>query len=175
MRPALRRKRGRRKANRHRHRPLATYSYQPLLSDVLYLLIAFMQAERGPMDAALDTTQFNTRLERSLKQAGDAVLKRAGYTPSQAVRALWRKAAGCAENPQAIVDLLEDAPASARPRTAEDDAARLEALRRGREEAARALAAMGFESDALPYFALDPYDELMEEFALERHAERVRP
>lgn len=127
------------------------------------------------MDAALDTTQFNTRLERSLKQAGDAVLKRAGYTPSQAVRALWRKAAGCAENPQAIVNLLEDAPASARPRTAEDDAARLEALRRGREEATQALAAMGFESDELPYFALDPYDELMEEFALERHAGGVRP
>ena len=128
------------------------------------------------MDAAVETTQFNTRLERSLKQAGDAVLKRAGYTPSQAVRALWRKAAGCAENPQAIVSLLEDAPASVRPRAAAGDATRLEALRRGREEAERALGTMGFGSEALPSFAFDPYDDLMEEFALERHAGgEVRP
>lgn len=46
------------------------------------------------MGAAAETIQFNTRIERSLKLAGDDVLKRAGYSPSQAVRALWRKAAG---------------------------------------------------------------------------------
>ena len=44
------------------------------------------------MGAAAETIQFNTRIERSLKLAGDDVLKRAGYSPSQAVRALWRKA-----------------------------------------------------------------------------------
>lgn len=128
------------------------------------------------MDAATETIQFNTRMERSLKQDGDTVLKRAGYTPSQAVRALWRKAAGCTENPQAIVNLLEDAPVSSRPSTTTDDATRLEALHRGREEAAQALAAMSFGNETLPSFAFDPYDELMEGFMLERRAdEGIRP
>lgn len=35
------------------------------------------------MGAAAETIQFNTRIERSLKLAGDDVLKRAGYSPSQ--------------------------------------------------------------------------------------------
>ena len=116
------------------------------------------------MGAAAETIQFNTRIERSLKLAGDDVLKRAGYSPSQAVRALWRKAAGCGENPSAIVNLLEESPSQ------------LEALRRGREEAARAFADMGFGSEMPSSVAFDPYDQLMEEFILERHGEEgVRP
>lgn len=35
------------------------------------------------------TVQMNTRLERSVKAGGDAVLSQCGYNPSQAVRALW--------------------------------------------------------------------------------------
>ena len=52
------------------------------------------------MGAAAETIQFNTRIERSLKLAGDDVLKRAGYSPSQAVRALWRKQQGAAKTPR---------------------------------------------------------------------------
>ena len=37
------------------------------------------------MGAAAETIQFNTRIERSLKLAGEAVFHRAGYPPSQAV------------------------------------------------------------------------------------------
>ncbi len=33
--------------------------------------------------------QMNVRMDRGLKDAGDAVLARLGMTPSQAVRALW--------------------------------------------------------------------------------------
>lgn len=33
--------------------------------------------------------QMNTRLERSIKTGGDAILNQCGYSPSQAVRALW--------------------------------------------------------------------------------------
>lgn len=36
------------------------------------------------------TVQLNTRIERSLKAGGDAVLARNGINPSDAVRALWR-------------------------------------------------------------------------------------
>lgn len=37
--------------------------------------------------------QMNTRIDRTLKERGDAALARAGFTPSQAVRALWKFAA----------------------------------------------------------------------------------
>lgn len=37
--------------------------------------------------------QINVRLDRELKEAGDRQLELAGYTPSQAVRALWGKLA----------------------------------------------------------------------------------
>lgn len=121
------------------------------------------------MGLATETVQFNTRMERSLKQDGDAALKIAGYTPSEAVRALWRKAAKRAENPRAIVDLLEDSPLPARPDADARDPSKLEALRRGRRNCASALERMGVDRNALPSFAFDAYDELMEGFALERH------
>ena len=118
------------------------------------------------MGAAAETIQFNTRIERSLKLAGDDVLKRAGYSPSQAVR----------ENPSAIVNLLEDRPLPARANARIESPSQLEALRRGREEAARAFADMGFGSEMPSSVAFDPYDQLMEEFILERHGEEgVRP
>ena len=122
------------------------------------------------MGAAAETIQFNTRIERSLKLAGDDVLKRAGYSPSQAVRA------GCGENPSAIVNLLEDRPLPARANARIESPSQLEALRRGREEAARAFADMGFGSEMPSSVAFDPYDQLMDEFILERHGEEgVRP
>lgn len=40
-----------------------------------------------------ELTQMNTRIDRKLKERGDAALARAGFTPSQAVRALWKFAA----------------------------------------------------------------------------------
>lgn len=35
------------------------------------------------------TVQMNTRINKSIKSAGDSVLRRYGYTPSSAVNALW--------------------------------------------------------------------------------------
>ncbi|SCH80791.1 addiction module antitoxin%2C RelB/DinJ family [uncultured Collinsella sp.] len=34
-------------------------------------------------------TQMNIRMDAALKESGNAALARLGYTPSQAVRALW--------------------------------------------------------------------------------------
>lgn len=36
-----------------------------------------------------NTVQMNTRINKSIKSAGDSVLHRYGYTPSSAVNALW--------------------------------------------------------------------------------------
>lgn len=44
-------------------------------------------------------TQMNTRIDMALKEAGDAVLARLGYSPSAAVRGLW----------QFVVDHQDDA------------------------------------------------------------------
>ena len=51
--------------------------------------------------------QMNTRIDADLKQRGDEALKRAGFTPSQAIRALWEYAADHALEPKAIRSALE--------------------------------------------------------------------
>ena len=51
--------------------------------------------------------QMNTRIDADLKQRGDEALKRAGFTPSQAIRALWEYAANHTLEPQAIRRALE--------------------------------------------------------------------
>lgn len=122
------------------------------------------------MEATAEMTQINVRVDSSLKRQGDAALQQAGYTPSQAIRSLWRKAASHANHPEAIVDLLEDAPRSRRQARTTPES-KLETLYKGREASAKALAAFGVTSN-LPSFALDPYDELMESFALERYESR---
>lgn len=37
----------------------------------------------------MSATQMNTRIDEALKREGDEVLARCGYSPSQAIRALW--------------------------------------------------------------------------------------
>jgi antitoxin component of RelBE/YafQ-DinJ toxin-antitoxin module len=39
------------------------------------------------------TAQINVRIDRAIKQAGDAALARRGQSPSEAVRELWRRLA----------------------------------------------------------------------------------
>ncbi|MDO4291076.1 MAG: type II toxin-antitoxin system RelB/DinJ family antitoxin [Eggerthellaceae bacterium] len=112
-------------------------------------------------------TQINVRIDSSLKRQGDAALQQAGYTPSQAIRLLWRKAASHANRPETIADLLESAPRHPR-QTRMTPVNKLETLYQGREASAKALAAFDVTSN-LPSFALDPYDELMESFVLERY------
>lgn len=59
-------------------------------------------AERPKSEMA----QMNTRIDRRLKERGDAALARAGFTPSQAVRALWEFAAEHEYEPEAIEQAL---------------------------------------------------------------------
>ena len=59
---------------------------------------------------ATGMTQMNTRMEASLKEAGDRVLAVLGYSPSQAVRALWSYLCAHRDDPASIRQLL-DAPA----------------------------------------------------------------
>lgn len=55
------------------------------------------------MDA---TIQLNARMSRSLKEAGDEALALIGLSPTQAVRALWEKAARRGEDLEEVAALL---------------------------------------------------------------------
>ena len=48
----------------------------------------------------------NTRIDRDLKREGDRVLKAAGYSPSEAVRALYRFVCVHAKEPEALRSVL---------------------------------------------------------------------
>lgn len=65
------------------------------------------------MDATLErarseSTQMNIRIGRALKERGDRALSRAGYTPSQAVRALYEFAVRHETEPEAVAAVLAD-------------------------------------------------------------------
>lgn len=53
------------------------------------------------------TTQFNVRMDAVLKKAGDEALRRAGLTPTEAVRALWEYVSQPSLNPAEIRTFLE--------------------------------------------------------------------
>lgn len=52
------------------------------------------------------STQINIRMDRSLKEAGDAALAQIGLNPSQAVRALWEKASQRGKDLEEVSALL---------------------------------------------------------------------
>ncbi len=52
------------------------------------------------------STQINIRMDRSLKEAGDAALAQIGLNPSQAVRALWEKASHRGKDLEEVSALL---------------------------------------------------------------------
>lgn len=59
----------------------------------------------------MEAVQMNTRIEKSLKAQGDDVFAKIGWTPSTAIRALWRFAARHANDPSAVTKaLIEEDP-----------------------------------------------------------------
>ena len=57
---------------------------------------------------ATTMVQINTRVPAELKKQGDLALARAGFTPAQAVRALWEYAAAHIHEPQAIRKAIQE-------------------------------------------------------------------
>lgn len=55
----------------------------------------------------MTTAQMNVRMERALKDGGDLGFSRAGYTPTQAVRALWGFAQRHAGDPAQLRKLVQ--------------------------------------------------------------------
>lgn len=85
--------------------------------------------------------QMNTRMDESLKEAGDAVLRQLGYTPSTAVRGLWRFAVEHQNDPTAIRAVLSG-------ERGDGLADRLGAIAEQRKRYARCAAELGIASEA---------------------------
>ena len=64
------------------------------------------------------SVQMNTRIDRELKRAGDAVLEQIGLTPTEAVRCLYELVLRHRDRPQELRELLE--PTSQEERAARE-------------------------------------------------------
>ena len=87
--------------------------------------------------------QMNTRIPADLKEQGDRALERAGYTPSQAVRALWELAAQHMYEPSAVRRALGEHKPKAKPDEATQK--RINAFEEGRRIMEDAYRQMGLD------------------------------
>ena len=67
------------------------------------------------------TVQLNARMNRELKKAGDEALARIGLSPTEAVRALWTKAAKRGADLEEVAELLAPAEAAEEKRKLDAD------------------------------------------------------
>ena len=75
------------------------------------------------------STQMNIRIGKTLKERGDRVLSHAGYSPSQAVRALYEFAMRHETEPEAVAAMLADGRGDGSDQQAARQEARRAALR----------------------------------------------
>lgn len=122
------------------------------------------------------TAQMNVRLPLELKEAGDAAFASVGILPSQAVRALWSRAAERGQGLEKVIEVLREPGRS----IAQDDA-----LERAQAIVPDGLARLGISATAAAsvtdaaqtgatsaHAAEIPYDELKAAAWAERLAER---
>lgn len=112
-------------------------------------------------------TQMNTRIDAGLKEAGDAVLASLGYTPSVAVRGLWRFVVEHQDDAASIREVLDPQA----PEASEADRG-LAALASIRARRASTLAALGLSPDGPAEDGI-PWDELRGAWYDERLGEGV--
>ena len=117
-----------------------------------------------------ETAQINARINRTLKERGDAALERAGYTPSQAIRNLWDFAARNAHNPRAIQALFGAANDVEEGKAEKERARRREAAIKGANIVAEAYERYGIEPSDWTKNA--SYEEMRDYALLERLRER---
>lgn len=108
-------------------------------------------------------TQMNTRIDASLKEAGDAVLARMGYSPSAAVRGLWQFVVGHQDDVASVREVLEPDAASSLTDEAARKASAIADLRSLYVQTARELGISGSGVANLP-----TWDDLREDWYDER-------
>ena len=115
----------------------------------------------------MTTTQLNARIDKNLKASGDAALALIGLTPSQAVRALWKKASLRGKDLEEVSGLLmpnTHAQQAGKANSMDDDP-----VATGWGFMKDAYAALGIDTSEIRDFS---DDELLEDALLERFAER---
>ena len=108
-------------------------------------------------------TQMNTRIDASLKEAGDAVLARMGYSPSAAVRGLWQFVVGHQDDVASVREVLEPDAASSLTDEAARKASAIADLRSLYAQTAQELGIPGNSVIGLP-----SWDDLREDWYDER-------
>lgn len=108
-------------------------------------------------------TQMNTRIDATLKEAGDAVLARLGYTPSAAVRGLWRFVVAHQDDAAAVREVIEPDAASALSDEAARKASAISGLRSLYAQTADELGIVAAQDTDLP-----PWDDLRDAWYDER-------
>lgn len=116
------------------------------------------------------TTQMNLRIDATLKRDGDAALAAAGYTPTQAVRTLWRFAAQHRNQPKAVREGLAFGATDGQPGATEEVRARISAIQRGANIYQRFLSSLGVSEADVEALETDttPLAELHERALLDR-------
>ena len=112
--------------------------------------------------------QLNTRIDRELKEAGDSALSLIGFNPSQAVRALWEKAARRGRDLEEVAELLSSAEERKLKEGAPTEAQ--DVIRQGWELMDDVYASLGVDLELEHDFPSD--DDLLERALFERMAER---
>ena len=108
-------------------------------------------------------TQMNTRIDAELKEAGDAALAHLGYTPSAAVRGLWRFVVDHQDDAAAVREVIEPDAASALSDEASRKVAAIVGLRSLYEQTACELGIPNKAEAGLP-----SWDDLREDWYDER-------
>lgn len=97
----------------------------------------------------MSMAQMNTRIDAEVKERGDAVLAQAGYSSSQAVRAIWSFAASHAHEPLVVRQFLQQAEGGGQDPSAKAAAdAKLEALEQALSLHERLETTLGFQLEA---------------------------
>jgi len=98
----------------------------------------------------IEYTQMNVRMPVTLKRGGDSALESIGFTPTEAVRALWAKAAARGRGLEEVAAALS---AESERETLKGDP--LSGIRRGRAAVDEGIAALGIGRAAMAASALD--------------------
>lgn len=108
-------------------------------------------------------TQMNTRIDATLKEAGDAVLARLGYSPSAAVRGLWQFVVDHQDDAASVRKVIEPGVASALSDESARKASAIIGLRSLYARTARELGILGNDGADIP-----SWDDLREDWYDER-------
>ena len=108
-------------------------------------------------------TQMNTRIDMALKEAGDAVLARLGYSPSAAVRGLWQFVVDHQDDAASVREVIEPGAASALSDESARKASAITSLRSLYAQTARELGISGNDGADIP-----SWDDLREDWYDER-------